>query len=213
MLFLLQMKRKFVSINNIYSMLNYNYENKLYENYFPVSYSKEPDLNNLINLLNIIINNGNELNEPLGHIIAYIFRFILENKLNLEKINILQNGELKSIILQILSKQIQKENKDIISINNLFNVETLYNQNNSNLDYNITNEALIHPLEFILNLFNEKILNKNNLIYLYFLLLNIKENNEFYNHGLGLDEYDYIFDNFECALFIILKYFLIFFFF
>ena len=33
-----------------------------------------------------------------------------------------------------------------ISINNLFNVETLYNQNNSNLDYNITNEALLKSL-------------------------------------------------------------------
>ena len=199
-------EKKIITINNIYSMLNYNYENMLYENYFPVSYSKEPDLNNLINLLNIIINNGNELNEPLGHIIAYLFKFMLENKLNLEKINILQNGDLKNVIIQILSKEIQKENKDIISLNNLFNIESLYNQNNSSLEYNIANEALIHPLEFILNLFNEKILNKNNLIYLYFLLLNIKENNEFYNHGLGLDEYDYIFDNFECALFIILRY-------
>ena len=197
---------KTITINNIYSMLNSNYENQLYEIYFPVSYNKEPDLNKLINLLNIILSNENESNEPLGHILAYIFKFILENKLNLEKMNILLNSELKNIILQILSKQIQKENKGTISINNLFNAETLFNQNNSNLNYDIMNEALTHPLEFMLNLFNEKILNKNNILYLYFILLNIKENEE-YNHSIGLDEYDYIFENFECALFILLKYF------
>ena len=199
--------RKTITINNIYSLLKSNSENQLYSNYFPISYSKEPNLNKLINLLNIILNNENEPNEPLSHIISYIFKFILESKLNLDKINILQNGELKNYILQILSKQIQQENKGTISIDNLFNVESLYNQNNSNINYNITNEALVHPLEFMLNLFNEKIMNKNNILYLYFLLLNIKENDEFYNHGVGLDEYDYIFDNFECALFIILKYF------
>ena len=200
-------ERKTISINNIYSMLNSSYENQLYENYFPVSYSKEPDLNKLINLLNIILNNENELNEPLGHIIAHIFKFIMESKLNLQKLNILQNIELKNIIIEILSKQIQKDNKGTISLNNLFNVETLFNQKNSNLNYDMANQGLIHPLEFMLNLFNEKILNKNNILYLYFILLNIKENDEFFNHGIGLDEYDYIFENFDCALFIILKYF------
>ena len=200
-------ERKTITINNIYSLLNSNSESQLYANYFPISYSKDPDLNKLINLLNIILNNGSEHNEPLSHIISYIFKYILENQLNIEKINLLQNGELKNYILQILSKQIQQENKGTISLGNLFNVETLYNQNDSNLNYNISNEALVHPLEFMLNLFNEKIMNKNNILYLYFLLLNIKENDEFYNHGVGLDEYDYIFDNFECTLFIILKYF------
>ena len=197
---------KTITINNIYSMLNSNYENQLYEVYFPVSYNKEPDLNKLISLLNIILSNENELNEPLGHITAYIFKFILENKLKLEKINILNNSELKNTILQILTKQIQKENKGTISINNLFNAETLFNQNNSNLNHDILNETLTHPLEFMLNLFNEKILNKNNILYLYFILLNIKENED-YSRSIGLDEYDYIFENFECALFIMLKYF------
>ena len=200
-------ERKSISINNIYSILNTNYENQLYENYFPVSYSKEPDLNKLVNLLNIIINDRSELNEPLGHVIVHIFKYILENQLNIGKLNILQNNELKNIIIQILSKKIKKENKGIITINNLFNAETLFNQSNSNINYNITNEALVHPLEYMINLFNEKILNKNNVLYLYFLLLNIKENDEYYNHGIGLEEYDYIFENFECALFIILKYF------
>jgi hypothetical protein len=200
-------ENKIITITNIYSMLNSNSENQLYESYFPVSYSQEPDFDKLINLLNILMNNGNELDGSLSHIIAFIFKFILENKINLERINILQNNELKNGILQILSKHIQNESKGIISINNLFNAETLYNQNNKNLEYNLINEALVHPLEFMLNLFNEKIMNKNNILYLYLLLLNIKENEEFYNHGIGLDEYNYIFENFECALFIILKYF------
>jgi len=200
-------ENKIITITNIYSMLNSNSENQLYESYFPVSYSQEPDFNKLINLLNILMNNGNELDGSLSHIIAFIFKFILENQINLERINILQNNELKNGILQILSKHIQNESKGIISINNLFNAETLYNQNNKNLEYNLINEALVHPLEFMLNLFNEKIMNKNNILYLYLLLLNIKENEEFYNHGIGLDEYNYIFENFECALFIILKYF------
>ena len=200
-------ENKIITITNIYSMLNSNSENQLYESYFPVSYSQEPDFDKLINLLNILMNNGNELDGSLSHIIAFIFKFILENHINLERINILQNNELKNGILQILSKHIQNESKGIISINNLFNAETLYNQNNKNLEYNLINEALVHPLEFMLNLFNEKIMNKNNILYLYLLLLNIKENEEFYNHGIGLDEYNYIFENFECALFIILKYF------
>ena len=200
-------ENKIITITNIYSMLNSNSENQLYESYFPVSYSQEPDFDKLINLLNILMNNGNELDGSLSHIIAFIFKFILENQINLERINILQNNELKNGILQILSKHIQNESKGIISINNLFNAETLYNQNNKNLEYNLINEALVHPLEFMLNLFNEKIMNKNNILYLYLLLLNIKENEEFYNHGIGLDEYNYIFENFECALFIILKYF------
>ena len=200
-------ENKIITITNIYSMLNSNSENQLYESYFPVSYSQEPDFEKLINLLNILMNNGNELDGSLSHIIAFIFKFILENQINLERINILQNNELKNGILQILSKHIQNESKGIISINNLFNAETLYNQNNKNLEYNLINEALVHPLEFMLNLFNEKIMNKNNILYLYLLLLNIKENEEFYNHGIGLDEYNYIFENFECALFIILKYF------
>ena len=38
--FLTSNEKKIITINNIYSMLNYNYENMLYENYFPVSYSK-----------------------------------------------------------------------------------------------------------------------------------------------------------------------------
>ena len=84
-------ERKSISINNIYSILNTNYENQLYENYFPVSYSKEPDLNKLVNLLNIIINDRSELNEPLGHVIVHIFKYILENQLNIGKLNILQN--------------------------------------------------------------------------------------------------------------------------
>ena len=200
-------ENKIITITNIYSMLNSNSENQLYESYFPVSYSQEPDFGKLINLLNILMNNGNELDGSLSHIIAFIFKFILENQINLERINILQNNELKNGILQILSKHIQNESKGIISINNLFNAETLYNQNNKNLEYNLINEALVHPLEFMLNLFNEKIMNKNNILYLYLLLLNIKENEEFYNHGIGLDEYNYIFENFECTLFIILKYF------
>ena len=195
-------ERKTISINNIYSILNSDWENHLYENYFPVSFSDKPDYNKLISLLDIIIENRNDLNDPLGNIISHIFKFILENQLNLEKINILANGELKNKILLILSQQIQKEHKDIISINNLFNIETLYNQSNSNINCNI---ASVHPLEFMLNLFHEKILNKNNILYLYFLLLNMKENNESYNHSIS--DYDYIFENFECALFLMLKYF------
>ena len=200
-------EKKSISLKNIYSALNSSSENDLYENYFPVSYSKEPDLNKMNNILNIILSNRDEMKETLGHIVVYIFKYILENQLNFKKINLLQNNELKNKILQILSDKLNQENKGFVSISNLFNVEVLYNNNkNPKLNYNMTNEALVHPLEYIINLFNEKILSKNNILYLYFLILNMKENDDFYNH-ISFEEYDYIFDNFESTLFILLKYF------
>ena len=201
-----------IYINNIYSLLNSYSENQLYEYYFPISYKNETDLNKLSSLLSIILNNGNELNEPLSHIVINLFKYILENEINIKKINFMNNKELQNKIIEILSNNIRNENKGIITLDNLFNAETLFNNlNNSNSsisNYTIINNNLIHPLDYIINLFNEKILNKNNILYMYILLLNIKENDiNMNNNNIGFEEYDYIFENFETALFIILKHF------
>ena len=201
-----------IYINNVYSLLNSYSENQLYEYYFPISYNKEKDLNKLSSLLSIILNNGNELNEPLSHIVIYLFKYILENEINIKKINFLNNKELQNKIIEVLSNSIRNENKGIITLDNLFNTDILFNNlNNSNSsvsNYNIINDNLVHPLDYIINLFNEKILNKNSILYIYLLLLNMKENDiNMNNNNIGFEEYDYIFENFEAALFIILKYF------
>ena len=199
-----------ILINNIYSVLNSYSENQLYDYYFPISYNKEKDLNKLSSLLSIILNNGNELNEPISHIVVYLLKYILENKMNINQINILNNNELKNKVIEILANSITNENKGIITLNNLFNTDILFNSLNNNNNssvakYNIINEISVHPLEYIINLFNEKILNKNNLLYIYLLLLNLKENDNMNN--IGFEEYDLIFENFEESLYIILKYF------
>ena len=199
-----------ILIYNIYSMLNSYSEKQLYEYYFPVSYNKISDLNKLSSLLSIILNNGNELNEPLSHIVVCLLKYILENKMNINQINILNNNELKNKIIEILTNCIRNENKGIITLNNLFNTDILFNNLNNNnssmANINVVNDISIHPLEYMINLFNEKLLNKNNFLYIYIMLLNIKENDNF-NSIMGLEEYDIIFENFELALYIILKYF------
>ena len=199
-----------ILINNIYLLLNSYSENQLYDYYFPVSYSnKEIDFNKLSSMLSIILNNGNELNEPISHIVVNILKYIIEKKVNVNQVNILNNSDLKNRIIEILANNIRNENKGTISLNNLFNTEVLFNSlnnsNNSVYNYNITNDALTHPLDYVINLFNEKILNKNNILYIYMLLLNLKENEQ--NQSIGFEEYDFIFENFNIVLYILLKYF------
>ena len=199
-----------ILINNIYLLLNSYSENQLYDYYFPVSYSnKEIDFNKLSSMLSIILNNGNELNEPISHIAIYILKYIIEKRENVNQVNILNNNDLKNKIIEILSNNIRNENKGIISLNNLFNTEVLFNSlnnsNNSVYNYNISNDSLTHPLDYVINLFNEKILNKNNILYIYMLLLNLKENE--HSQNIGFEEYDFLFENFNIVLYILLKYF------
>ena len=199
-----------ILINNIYSILKTYSENNLFEHYFPISYNTTNDLNKISSLLSIILNNGNELNDPISHIAVYLLKYIIENKMDINKIDIINNNELKNKIIEIISNSIKNENKGIISLNNLFNTSILFNclnnNNNSMKNYNILNDSLNHPLEYIIDLFNGKIMNKNSLLYIYFLLLNMKEN-ENNSKNIGFEEYDIIFENFESTLFILLKYF------
>ena len=106
---------KNIIINNIYLLLNSFSENQLYELYFPISYNKELDLNKLSSLLSIISNNGNELNEPISHIVVCLLKYIIENKININNINVLNNNEIKNKIIEILNNNIKNENKGIIS--------------------------------------------------------------------------------------------------
>ena len=48
-------------------------------------------------------------------------------------------------------------------------------------------------------------MNKNNVLYIYMFLLNLKENE--HSQNIGLEEYDLILENFNIVLFILLKYF------
>jgi hypothetical protein len=140
-------------------------------------------------------------------------KFILEHQININNLNILKNIEIKNKITDILQKSLRNENKGIISLNNLFNTEALFNNlndlnnNNSATNVNIINDNLCHPLDYMINLFNERLLNKNNILYIYLLLLNMKENNGNINHIIGIEEYNLIFENFDSTLYLLLKYF------
>ena len=67
-------------------------------------------------------------------------------------------------MIEILGNSIKNENKGIISLNNLFNTDVLFNSLNnnnnsiSNSNYNLSKDISVHRLEYIINFFNEKII-------------------------------------------------------
>ena len=194
-----------INIYNIYDTLNSYSENQLYENYFPVSYSQASDLHKVCSLLSLILNNGNELYEPLSHVAVHLIKYVLENEFNINKINFLQNNSMRSRIIEIICNNLRNENKGLISLSDLFNIENIssFEKNNKNsLNCDFLNDN-IHPLDYILHVFNEGYMNKNNILYIYFLLLNIKDNDS----NKNLEDYDIILENFDYALYILLKYF------
>ena len=195
-----------INIYNIFTTLNSYSENQLYENYFPVSYSKASDLQKASNLLSLVLNNGSELYEPLSHIAIHLIKYVLENQFNVNKINFLQNNSMCSKIIEILYNSLRNQNKGLISLSDLFNIENIstFEKNNNNLlNCDFLNDNNIHPLNYILNVFNEGYMNKNNILYIYLLLLNIKDN----DNNKNIEDCDIILENFDCALYILLKYF------
>ena len=69
------------------------------------------------------------------------------------------------------------------------------------MKYDLINSEL-NPIEYILHLYDNNIMNRNNnFIYFYFLILNIKDNKNSSNKHFG-----YLFKNFNICLYIILKY-------
>ena len=201
-----------INVEKIYHSLINDTEYQLYKNYFPVSYDTNFDLVKYNNLLSLIINDS-ETQEPISHIATLMIQHIFSNNINLQKADILSNQDIKNKIIEIALKSVRskynEDNSNLNIINNgvLFNI--LNNENNNNInryDYDLLNNNNLNPIEFILQLFNNDIMNKNEIVvYFYFVLLNIKENYNNINFNIN-EEYEKIFNNFNICLYIILKY-------
>ena len=64
-------------------------------------------------------------------------------------------------MIEILTNNIRNENIGTISLNNSFNTEVLFNNLNTNnncpvYNYNITNDTLTHPLDYVINYLKKK---------------------------------------------------------
>ena len=201
-----------INLVNIYHSLLNDTEYQLYKNYFPVSYDTNFDLVKYNNLLSLVINNS-ETQEPIRHIVALMIQHIFSNNINLQKADILSNEDIKNKIIEIALKSVRSKynednsNSNIINNGILFNI--LNNENNNNInryDYDLLNDNNLNPIEFIIKLFNNNIMDKNEVVvYFYFVLLNIKENYNNINFNIN-EEYEKIFDNFNISLYIILKF-------
>lgn len=201
-----------INIKKIYHSLLSDTEYQLYKNYFPVSYDTNFDLVKYNNLLSLIINNS-ETQEPISHIAALMIQHIFSNNINLQKSDIFSNEDIKNKIIEILLKSIRskynEDNSNLNIVNNgvLFNI--LNNDNNNTInryDYDLLNNNSLNPIEFIIQLFNNNIMNKNEvMVYFYFVLLNIKENYNNINFNIN-EECEKIFGNFNICLYIILKF-------
>ena len=199
-----------INVENIYHSLLNDTEYQLYKNYFPVSYDTNFDLVKYNNLLSLIINNS-ETQEPISHIVALMIQYIFSNNINLQKADILSNEDIKNKIIEISLKSIRskysEDNSNLNIINNgiLFSILNNENNNINKYDYDLLNNNNLNPIEFIIQLFNNNIMNKNEIVYFYFVLLNIKENYNNINFNIN-EEYEKIFNNFNICLYIILKF-------
>ena len=200
-----------ISLENIYHLLYRETEYFIYKNYFPVSYDNNLDLTSYNNLLSLLINKNDDILEPTSSIIALLLQNIFSYNINLKEADFLKNEKLKKDIMEILFNYIQKkynyQNEKIINNDNLL---FLFNQKKDNnnifnifMKYDLLNN-LNTPLDFIIQLYKNSIMNKNTIIYYYFLLLNIEENN--LNNLNSSEQLEEIFSNFEICLYIILKY-------
>ena len=127
------------------------------------------------------------------------------NNIELDKINIIKNSDLLNKIFKILLNSIKNKNhsQPQLFLNTKKIIDILNTQNNQIINYNILSpeQSNNSPLDFVINLFSNNILNKNNsLIYFYFILLNLNENNI-------KDSSENIINNFDICLYIILKFF------
>ena len=194
-----------IILEKYYSSLFKQSDFYLYNNYTPVSYETDNiEIKKYYDLLSILIDK-NSINEPIGYIAALLIQEILLNNIELDKINITKNSDLINKIFKILLNSIKNKNhsQPQLFLNTKKIIDILNTQNNQIINYNILSpeQSNNSPLDFVINLFSNNILNKNNsLIYFYFIVLNLNENNI-------KDSSENIINNFDICLYIILKFF------
>ena len=197
-----------INLENIYHLLYGETENFIYKNYFPVSYDNNLDLTIYNNLLSLLIKKNDSILDPISSIVAILLQNIFSYNINLKEADIFKNEKVKKDIIEILVNYIQtkynkdKNNTNIINNDNLlFLLNEKNNNSNTFMKYDLLND-LNTPLDFFLQLYNNGIMNKKNIIYYYFLLLSLKES----NLNLAGEKLEDIFTNFEICIYIILKY-------
>ena len=199
--FIIKYSNKDIKLKNYNDLLFKEFDYLLYNNYTPVSYDNNNiDIKKYCDLLSIIIKYNEIKKESSEFIIALLMLNILEKNFEINKINIINDIEMKNKILNLLEKNIKNDdyiNKNIINNKNI--IDILNNENNFNniINYNIVNDE--EPFNFMIQLFENKIFNKN-YSYLYIILTTLDTN----NINIYLDE---IFNHFDICIYLILKYF------
>ena len=190
-----------INLQHSHSLLFKETDFYLYNNYTPVSYeTNNIDIKKYQDLLSILIDKNN-INEPIGYITSLLIQEILANNIELDKINILKNKDILNKILSALLISI-KNKKTQFFLNRKKIIDILNTQNNQFINYNLLSidQNNSTPTDFVINLFTNNILNKNNsIIYFYFILLKLNEK----NINENLEE---IINNFDICLYVILKF-------
>ena len=190
-----------INLQHSHSLLFKEIDFYLYNNYTPVSYeTNNIDIKKYQDLLSILIDKNN-INEPIGYITSLLIQEILTNNIELDKINILKNKDILNKILSALLISI-KNKKTQFFLNRKKIIDILNTQNNQFINYNLLSidQNNSTPTDFVINLFTNNILNKNNsIIYFYFILLKLNEK----NINENLEE---IINNFDICLYVILKF-------
>ena len=190
-----------INLQHSHSLLFKEIDFYLYNNYTPVSYeTNNIDIKKYQDLLSILIDKNN-INEPICYITSLLIQEILANNIELDKINILKNKDILNKILSALLISI-KNKKTQFFLNRKKIIDILNTQNNQFINYNLLSidQNNSTPTDFVINLFTNNILNKNNsIIYFYFILLKLNEK----NINENLEE---IINNFDICLYVILKF-------
>ena len=198
-------KENRITLEKYYTLMFKEIDFYLYNNYTPVSYeTNNIDIKKYKDLLSIIIDK-NDINEPIGYIASLLIQEILSNNIELSKINITRNKDILNKILKILLNSIKNKNniKTKFFLNTEKILDKLNTQNNQFINCNLLSpeQNNTSPIDFVIKLFSNNILNKdNNLIYFYFILLNLNEKNIKENS-------EKIINNFDICLYIMFKFF------
>ena len=198
-------KDNIISLEHCYSLLFNDVNYFLYNNYTPVSYENNNlNIKKYQDLISILIDKD-YIKEPIGYIALLLIQNILSKDIDLNKINLFQDIEIKNKILNKLLNSFKNKSNPQSKFSSFVNskkvLDILNTQKYNYINYNLlSNQENNNPIDFVLNLFSTDIFNKRNSIsYFYFILLNLNEINIKENSKE-------IFNNFEICLYIIFNY-------
>ena len=166
-------KENRITLEKYYTLMFKETDFYLYNNYTPVSYeTNNIDIKKYKDLLSIIIDK-NDINEPIGYIASLLIQEILSNNIELSKINITKNKDILNKILKILLNSIKNKtnSKPKFFLNTDKILDKLNTQNNQFINYNLLSpeQNNTSPIDFVIKLFSNNILNKIIILYIFIL--------------------------------------------